>query len=564
MMTRGLNLKAKAATLAMRLAGNRRGNVAMLFALCLPVLLMLTAAGVDIHRISTVQSNLQDALDAAALAAARSPHTDDADIRRVGLDALRANLYAYPRIQLLEGSVTFALNDLGVVVADADVNVDTLIANLVMAPHGRFFDDQTTVRAHSEVMRSNMRIEVALVIDNTGSMTSDGKLTATQAAAISLVNRLEAAADRSVEDDAVRISLVPFSSTVRINSGFGSTTNRTQASALPYLSQATNHTGSTGTYGIFETGQNRFQLYDNMRVGWAGCVESRAYPYDTRDTAPSSSNQATMFVPMLAPDLPDQTGSGGYPNDTTWRAYATAFSGSAFYNNYLSDGRTGSSNSRPFASTTAREAEWNTRLRNPAKYNTTSVTTANGYGPNYGCGIQPLVRLTTNFSQVRTNIQNMVAHGTTNIPMGLMWGWHTISPNAPFSDAKPYGEERLQKIVILMTDGDNTNYDFAVPDRSSYSGIGLIWQDRIGVGRGTTDNQRRTALDNRLAELCNNLRGQEVLVYTVGVGVDNRTQVLLGDCATDDDMFFNVSGASGIASAFDRIAGAIENLRISK
>ena len=48
-----------------------RGNVAMIFALALPALVLMTLGGVDLHRASTVKVNLQDALDAAALAAVR-------------------------------------------------------------------------------------------------------------------------------------------------------------------------------------------------------------------------------------------------------------------------------------------------------------------------------------------------------------------------------------------------------------------------------------------------------------------------------------------------------------
>ena len=89
----------------------RRGNVAMMFALALPLLTMTSLVGVDVHRISTVRANLQDALDAAALAAARSPHMDQANITAVGMAALRANLQAYPQISLREDLTTFRLTE---------------------------------------------------------------------------------------------------------------------------------------------------------------------------------------------------------------------------------------------------------------------------------------------------------------------------------------------------------------------------------------------------------------------------------------------------------------------
>ena len=40
-------------------------------------------------------------------------------------------------------------------------------------------------------------------------------------------------------------------------------------------------------------------------------------------------------------------------------------------------------------------------------------------------------------AEVKAKLNSMVAVGDTNIPMGLMWGWHTILPNAPFSTARP-------------------------------------------------------------------------------------------------------------------------------
>jgi Flp pilus assembly protein TadG len=127
--------------LVRRLADDARGNAAMLFGLALPGLILMTLGGVDIHRASTVRINLQDALDAAALAAARSTYTADADIQRVGMAALRANLAAYPEVTLLTAGTTFRLTDEKIVVADARANVKTLVANIFLPPYGQFMDD---------------------------------------------------------------------------------------------------------------------------------------------------------------------------------------------------------------------------------------------------------------------------------------------------------------------------------------------------------------------------------------------------------------------------------------
>ena len=206
---RGLNA---AATFARRFARSSRGNVAMIFALTLPVLVMITMGGVDIHRASTVRANLQDALDAATLAAARSKFTLDADLTDVGLRALRANLQAYPDIKLREDQTTFTLNADSVVIAKAKVDVKTLVANIILPPYGKLLDDTMPVGAHSEVNRSSKNIEVALVLDITGSMAGQ-RITDLKAAATDLV-------DIVVQDIQTpyytRMSVIPYSSGVNM------------------------------------------------------------------------------------------------------------------------------------------------------------------------------------------------------------------------------------------------------------------------------------------------------------------------------------------------------------
>ncbi|KQY80551.1 ubiquitin-activating E1 FCCH domain-containing protein [Brevundimonas sp. Root1423] len=167
---------------ARRMADDARGNVAMIFALSLPVLVLMTVGGIDIHRASTVRVNLQDALDAAALAAARSPYTANADLQRVGLASLRANLKAYPSVTLREADTSFVLNSDDVVIARSKVNVKTLVANIFLPPYGKFMDDTLPVGAHSEVDRASRNIEVALALDITGSMAGQKLLDLKKAA----------------------------------------------------------------------------------------------------------------------------------------------------------------------------------------------------------------------------------------------------------------------------------------------------------------------------------------------------------------------------------------------
>jgi hypothetical protein len=181
-----------------------------------------------------------------------------------------------------------------------------------------------------------------------------------------------------------------------------------------------------------------------------------------------------------------------------------------------------------------------------------------------------LIRLTDNYAALRTAVNSMVASGNTNVPLGAMWGWHTLSPNAPFGDGRAYGSERLQKIIIIMTDGANVMTDTNSPNDSFYNGMGYLWQGRLGITSGNNAT-RRTRMDNRLdhatagtEDLCGNMKTAGIEVYTVAVQVDTTAQTLLRRCASSADHYFPVDSAAGIGTAFDRIAGAIENLRISR
>ncbi|WP_395650871.1 ubiquitin-activating E1 FCCH domain-containing protein [Brevundimonas sp.] len=199
-------------SLAGRFAASSRGNVAMIFALTLPILVMITMGGVDINRAATVKANLQDALDAAALAAARSPAVSDADLTTIGTKALRANLANYPNITL--ASATFSLNADQVVISNATVNVKTLVANIVLPPYGRLLDDTLPVGAHSEVNRSSKNIEVGLVLDITGSMAGQ-RIIDLRAAATQLVDIVVQATQTPYY---TRMAIIPYSIGVNMGS----------------------------------------------------------------------------------------------------------------------------------------------------------------------------------------------------------------------------------------------------------------------------------------------------------------------------------------------------------
>lgn len=515
-------------------ARNERGATAIVFALAIAVLAPLSLGVLDVYVASEQRGKLQDALDAAALYAARSAAQTDADIDAIGDKALAANL-------MLISGATLQVSDFRLsgskVVADAAVQLSHF------SPVGW---DAGPVSVNAEVQRSMDRLEIALVLDNTWSMNGT-KIATLRTEAQNLVDKLAAAALRSTEPNPIKIALVPFSNTVRVLD---------TTSIATY--DATTHTGATvpswidargraqrlasANYEITDTANaDRFQMMKAMGVNnWAGCVETRRQPFDVQEDAPGTDVK-TLFTPYFWPDEPDSL-SKNSAND-----YRTDVTGS-------SDLKTRERYFGKYASGTA---------RNVGTPTFTYLGSTFARGPNAGCTLQPLKRLTTDTESIKTAIAAMAPIAETNIPLGLMWGWHTLTPNAPFADGQAYDTLHLRKIVILMTDGDNTFYDSNNFNDSAYGGMGYIWQGFLGLTGVSSASQRTTAMNNRLTQLCTNMKAKKIEIYTIRVEVTTGSSTLLSGCASSPDKFYDVTDVSKLGAAFDAIAGAITNLRIS-
>ena len=230
-----------------RLAGfarERSGVIAIIIAMAAIPLVLATGAAIDFGRAYVVKSRLGYALDAAGLAVGSSdPNT--ADLNQVFKRYFEAN---FPSHEL---GVPFNLSmvvDGPNIVLSANARVDTTFLKLIHR-------DTIEVRAEAKIIRDTKGLEVVLVMDNTGSMDSYGRLTALKAAATDLVNILFGQQEVA---DKLWIGLVPFSEAVNIN-----------AAGWP------NRNDFINDYLGFDWGTS----------SWMGCVLERPYPHDVRDTS---------------------------------------------------------------------------------------------------------------------------------------------------------------------------------------------------------------------------------------------------------------------------------------
>ena len=516
---------------------DRRGGVAAPAALSLLLLAGASFGAYDFARASMVRSNLQDALDSAALAAARSSETTPAGVKAYGESVLRANL-ARQREPLEVKRVSFVLSK-GTIKADAQIAVKPVIAHL-------FTQSDIIVGARSEVTVTKDPIELALVLDNTWSMlepaaSGGDKITALEKASVAFVGAMQAVAARAGGGDAVKIGVVPFSSTVNVGRSHEAS-SWIDAQGLSPLNDGVFHEGGNGSPHSWKEidRPQRLALFKQMNIAWKGCVEGRPIPHDVQDTAPEPTRPETLFAPYFAPDEPDKDSSA--------------------WNNYADDAVNPSWDN----SGNLFDKYWRQIQGNAKKYTASGLRSDRGYkGPNNGCDTEPVTPLTTDLAKVKTAVTDMPVGGATNIPMGMVWGWHVLSPHAPFAHGSPYARKDVKRVAVLITDGENALEVLPSKNQSKYTGVGYVWQNRLGT-TAADFNLRKQAMDGRLAQLCTNMKAKGIVVFTVQVQVKGNSTPLLRACASRPAYFFDVQDAGKLETTMKGIADEITRLRVSR
>ncbi len=179
---------------------DRRAGIGVMVALSMLPLLVGVGLAVDTGRAFAARTRLGYALDAAALAVGSSQGS------QAEMEALAARYVAanYPLDALGQvGPVSVQVQGQVVVVAAA-VTLDTVFMPLIGQDH-------LSIRASSEVTRENRGLELALVLDNTGSMTSNNNIGALRDAAQELVDILFG---DETEHPKLFVALVPYSAAV--------------------------------------------------------------------------------------------------------------------------------------------------------------------------------------------------------------------------------------------------------------------------------------------------------------------------------------------------------------
>lgn len=497
-----------------RFATNRGGGVALLFGLLIAPMMAFVGGAIDYANAYRMRSELQSALDTATLAAGREVDSGGtvAQAKEIANSVLAANLgESYPGY-LANVEIDLAAKT---VTGTASMDVGTFILGLVG-------QQNFSVHVNSEVTLPDGKVEIAMVLDNSGSMAGS-RISALKDAARSLARIVFAA---PTEPDFVKVAVVPFAAAVNVGSQHRGAAWMDMEGVSPIH------------YENFEAGfaapRTRWTLFDDMRsTSWAGCVEVRRSPHDVTDTLVYPGDPDSYFVPMFAPDEPD--------------------SGYHYYNDYLDDDE-GDCSGSTWGMSEEKRQERTCKYRNERP---------SGGGPNYMCDSRAITALTATESVIQDAIDDMVAVGATNIMEGVMWGWRVLSPDAPFTEGRSYSDDDNRKVMIIMSDGANTHYGTSNQNLTRFSAFGFAKNGRL---RSPTNSSSRLAdaMNEKTAVACSNAKAAGVIVYTVAFDISDRdTLDLLEGCATNSARAFTINNGNALLAVFEAIADDINKLRIS-
>lgn len=440
-------------SLARRFGRDERGVFAVLFGLMAIVLVALAGAVVDYVALEQARNRSQVALDAAALALQPlifEEPVDVADIETKAQNLLR------DRLGIVEGGS----NEFGVEaeIIDAVVNVadGSLTLNARMWMPTMFVSlvgvQELDARLRSEATRKKLAMEVAFVLDNSGSMSYTGagangtrqRIQFLKDAANCAVNILfyKSVVDSPTNPDTcipqtgatkledVKIGIVPFTMFVNVGSGNANATwiDQTNGSVIANDNFDNDDDENVAPVTSLPT---RATLRAATGEAWRGCVEARPHIksgtltteyLDTDDTAPVTGIPNTLFVPMLSPDMPDTVGGNNYLPDSPAVCDRPATTPTATTCNGVVR-RTGCNNQMNNGCAASETVLWSNRA-GPVNFSSTTKFPGGYYGahapgcacrtPTYGTWTQ-----TNNNNQNNRTFEATFSCNTGYIPTGL-------------------------------------------------------------------------------------------------------------------------------------------------
>jgi Flp pilus assembly protein TadG len=525
----------RSATFAFR--RDKRANVAVIFAIAVIPLIGFVGASIDYSRAVTLRTKLQDALDSTALMLAKEAPNETSSV-------LQANAVKYFNALFNDSgagniSITASYTTSGgsQVLVSGSGSVPTSFMKVLGYQN-------ITIGGTSTTKWGSNRLRVALVLDNTGSMAESGKIAALQTATNNLLTQLQSAAGANGD---VYVSIIPFVKDVNVGSGNYNSDWVYWGTTAQDPSQ-TDNASWDANYGSCSIGgySPRSACVSHGTCSIAGYTSQSSC---TAAGVCSNSGQTTKNSCTTTQDCSDPnynkqnkcTNAGFTWDYGTWSTGVWAvgvwtpdshstWNGCVMDRGYPASPSNLSGNSGP---DTANNYDTNVGSIDTSKPQSMYAAEQYAYCPNAA-----VMGLNYNWSTMTSLVNSMSPNGNTNQAIGLQLGWLSLVGGGPFSAPAKDPNYNYTQIIILLTDGLNT-------------------QNRWYTSQ--------TSIDTRQATTCSNIKAAGITLYTIQVNTGgDPTSTLLQNCATDSAKFFLLTSSSQIVSTFQQIGTNLTQLRIAR
>jgi hypothetical protein len=465
--------------------------------------------------------------------AARSTAVTDVELEAVGDPAFLAEI-AELDLGLSASNATFKAGTGNHIVGTASATVKPIIAHL-------WTQSDFTLTANSDVVRSSKNLEVAVVLDITGSM-SGSRITDLKTGAADLV-------DIVVKDQQSpfysKVAIVPYAVGVNVGSYADAVRGAVTARAITDVSKANPAVVASAAHG--------FIVGDKVTI--SGVSGPTMLNGNTYSVTAASANSFTINANTA--NAPSYVSGGVAACDTSTNPGCLNFTFT----------------SANFTTVTRKLSTCVTERTGTYAYTDMAPSIApvgrNYPNPNSNpCPSATITPLSSDRTALKAQISALSIGGSTAGQIGFAWGWYMVSPNFGYlwpsatQRPAPYKTKDLVKVVVLMTDGAfNTPYCKGVIAKDAGSGSGSA-SDHINCTATNGDAFSQTR------KLCDAMKDPalDLTIFTVGfdVGGDANATSMLKYCATDAQHVYFPATGSELKTAFKSIAQEISSLRIAK
>jgi len=481
------NITSRLSNKIRRFTRDKSGNIALVAGGSALVFFGIAGMGIDLARQMDAQSKTQAALDGAAMAATAAFNSGE-NIQVATTRALEffnknkpSNLVGNPGVNV---EVDLAK---GKLIASVQAKIKTSMFKMMGAkylpikssgsadgPNANKMVTEISLPAFTQEHRG----EIVFVMDYSGSMNyslgGEKKYITMRNEAAKLVNSLS----QAKTNEYVQFGVVPFSGEV------------------------------------FATMKKKFWYGFTGNQDRASCTRDRRFPFNTTDATPLNTGQAESETKF------------GQVKETTERVRVRE--------RYRRCNRRG------------RHCRWRWRWvwknqtvpsgnPNQASFYDGNENYRNSCGNYNGWRHLEVQNLTDNHQDTYNKILQMRPYGWTHIALGMEFGYHLLSPNAPFTSGVAYGTETTEKAIILLTDGAQTSKAF-----------------------GQNDSYTRHNGETNLTTLCTNIKASGIRILTISYDLNNvQTENRLKACASKTDDFYNADSRDELVAAFSGITAKL-------